>query len=186
MPRQSAASAANALSEYLSVAPVLSLGVVKEGFEFAGEDLGLSGLGAGDLSGLLQSHGVAELSFLPGCTTEELIAFLAAALSPPEEILEAGGLAAVMAGTGVQRVSISEVALTVAEDTMPAEDQDIAQFLRELVGLGQQFLGRRPDLLVLHGLGKHPDTLPVGQILLLDLPVEDQGVEGANLDAGTA
>ncbi len=139
MPRQSAASAANALSEYLSVAPVLSLGVVKEGFEFAGEDLGLSGLGAGDLSGLLQSHGVAELSFLPGCTTEELIAFLAAALSPPEEILEAGGLAAVMAGTGVQRVSISEVALTVAEDTMPAEDQDIDQFLRELASDSSAF-----------------------------------------------
>jgi hypothetical protein len=139
MPRQSAASASHALSEYLSVAPVLALEVVKEGFKFAGEDLGLSGLGAGDLSGLLQSHGVAELSFLPGCTTEELIAFLTATLSPPEEIREAGGLSAVMAGTGVQRVSISEVALTVAEGTMPTEDQDIDEFLRELASDSSAF-----------------------------------------------
>jgi hypothetical protein len=139
MPRQSAASAAHALTEYLATAPVLSLEVVKEGFRFAGEDLGLSGLGAGDLSGLLQSHGVAELSFVPGCTTEELIAFLTGTLGPPEEVREAGGLAMVMAAAGVERIRISEVALTVAEGAMPAEDQDVEQFLRDLASDSSAF-----------------------------------------------
>jgi hypothetical protein len=139
MPRQSAASAAHALTEYLATAPVLSLEVVKEGFRFAGEDLGLSGLGAGDLSGLLQSHGVAELSFLPGCATEELIAFLTGTLSPPEEVRDVGGLAAVMAATGVERIRISEVALTVAEGAVPAEDQDVEQFLRDLASDSSAF-----------------------------------------------
>ncbi|MBE0475902.1 MAG: HEAT repeat domain-containing protein [Coriobacteriia bacterium] len=132
MPRQSAEGAATALAAFLAGEPVLSLAVARDGLTRAGEAVAPGSTGTADFADLLRSHGIAEIDFLPGCSTEELLAFLTAVTRAPEELRAEGGLAAVMTAEGVEGVRVTDVALTVAEDVSPEEVGDVDEFLRQL------------------------------------------------------
>jgi hypothetical protein len=133
IPRQSVESAVWALEHFFeNGAPVLSLSVGREGFSAYGEPACRNLTGTEEFVDDLRSHGVAELNVSPGCDPPELLLFLCAVGRPAEELQAVGGLAAHLAGSGVESVRVADVRLTVLERVVPAADQDIDEFLREL------------------------------------------------------
>lgn len=132
MPKQAVALAAQSLDSWFAQFPVLSLALVREGFSFHGEPVALGAVGASDLADALKSHGVAELAIMPGCTGDELLTFLNYAMQSPEEIRDQGGLSTLLAANGVEAIRVTDVHLTVIEQTQLAPEGDIDEFLREL------------------------------------------------------
>lgn len=131
IPRESAASAVEALASLFDEVPVAAFEVVKGGFTFAGAPIERAA-SAADLADALQSHGIAEVAFVPGCDAESLMTFLAAVTRDPQEVRSEGGIGAILAAAGVESVSVSDVRLTVVDAPAPADEQDVDEFLREL------------------------------------------------------
>lgn len=131
IPQQSASTAVSALAHIFDTLPVLSFAITKGGFAFSGQGLEQATASA-DLAGILQQHGVAEVSFLPGCDAEQLVAFLGICVREPEDVRNEGGMGLMLARAGVQCVSISDVQLTVVDGPTVEETDDVDEFLREL------------------------------------------------------
>ncbi|MDO8847001.1 MAG: hypothetical protein Q7W51_01245 [Coriobacteriia bacterium] len=131
IPTQAMQTATDALAGVLEAQPTLPLVVAREGFSFRGAPVNTAG--AVDLANLLTSHGVAQVDFLPGCTTTELSAFMDVVLRDPAEVLAGGGAAAALAMAGAANIVVSEVVLTTVAAEMEAAG-DIDAFLRELAG----------------------------------------------------
>jgi hypothetical protein len=134
IPRESADKATRALERCLDEAPVLTLDVVRAGFRFGAEEIGVAGMGAADLSSALQSHGVAEVTFTQGCSAPELAGFLAVAIKPTEEVVSAGGFSALLVSSGVECIRVSDVKLTTVDGASMEVEGDVDDFLRELSG----------------------------------------------------
>ena len=132
IPHQSADAAVTALQSYLAGEPVLALAVVRDGFACGGEPVAVGMPSAADLADLLRSHGVAEVDFLAGCGTQELLGFLDVLGRAPEDVRASGGLAALVTAEAIENIRVTDVALTVAEETMPADVENVDEFLREL------------------------------------------------------
>jgi hypothetical protein len=132
IPKQSVESASASLAAFLEAEPVLSLSVARDGFSYAGEPLSANAPGVGDLADAMRAHGVAEVDFTPGCTTDELLAFLAAVMQKPEDLRDRGGLGATLAASGVEHIRTAEVSLTVIGlDEVPI-GADAEAFLQDL------------------------------------------------------
>jgi hypothetical protein len=135
IPRQAAEAAAGALATYLAAEPVLPFRIVRDGLAWGGTTVAPGAPGATELADALRDHDVAEVDFLPGVGVDELLAFLGAILVKPEEAQGRGGLAAMLAGAGVENVRIASVSLTVIDHLGLAGADDVADdFLRELAG----------------------------------------------------
>jgi hypothetical protein len=132
IPKQSVESASASLTAFLEAEPVLSLALARDGFSFAGASLSVNAPGVADLADALRAHGVAEVDFTPGCTADELLAFLAAVMEKPEDLREKGGLGATLTGGGVEHIRTAEVSLTVVGlDEVPI-GADAEAFLQDL------------------------------------------------------
>jgi len=133
IPRQSVQVAEDTLAEYFRDGDaIISLTVAREGFTLFGEPVGASITGARELADELRNHAVAELDITPGCSADELLAFLAVTIKSPEEVHAAGGLATMLVAAGVDSIRVVDVRLTVVEQVGPAQDQDVDEFLRSL------------------------------------------------------
>jgi hypothetical protein len=132
IPRQAVDSAAASLAGLLVSEPVLCLKVVRDGLAWAGTTVAPGAPGASDLADSLRDHGVAEVDFTPGVSSEDLLSFLAAVMEKPEDIRSRGGLAAVIQAAGVEAVRVAEVSLTVVDAFGSEMDTDTDGFLREL------------------------------------------------------
>jgi hypothetical protein len=132
IPRQSVESASASLTAFLEAEPVLSLSVARDGFSFAGQPLSAGAPGVADLADAMRAHGVAEVDFTPGCSTDELLAFLAAVTEKPDELRERGGLGAALTSSGVEHVRTSEVSLTVIGMDETPIGADAEAFLQDL------------------------------------------------------
>ncbi|MRR11629.1 hypothetical protein EG835_03980, partial [bacterium] len=132
MPQQAMEAAAGAIGEFLTSQPALPLVVARDGFTVHGQPVNC--MGSTDLSSLLVAHEIAEVDFLPGCTTQEIAAFLAVLMQDAAETRSAGGTAAAIALAGVENIVVSEVALTTVGPEMVQAEADIDSFLRELAG----------------------------------------------------
>lgn len=132
LPQQSMEAAAEALGQILASQPTLPLVVARDGFTHLGTVI--SSPGSQELADILTAHEVAEVDFLPGCSTGEIAIFLAIILRDPAEIREAGGAAAALSLSGVENIVLSEVALTTAAPEITYGEADIDAFLRELAG----------------------------------------------------
>lgn len=130
IPRQSAEAAVQSLAEALATADVVPLAVAREGFSCAGTPI--TSPGANDLADMLTSHSVAEVVFMPGVTAEDLVGFMSAVLRDADEVRVSGGIGAVLAGSGIESVRVSDVSLTVVEADALQPGEDIDEFLREL------------------------------------------------------
>lgn len=130
LPQQSMEAATQSLGQILAAQPTLPLVVAREGFTYRGTDI--NSPGSQELAAILTSHEIAEVDFLPGCSTGEIAIFLAIILREPAEIREAGGAAAAMSLSGVENIMVSEVALTTAAPDIAYGEADIDSFLREL------------------------------------------------------
>jgi hypothetical protein len=135
IPRQAAEAATAALATFLAAEPVLPFRVVRDGLAWGAATVAPGAPGATELADALRDHGVAEVDFLPGVGVDELLAFLGAILVKPEEAQSRGGLAAMLADAGVERVRVASVSLTVVDPFGLAGADDAAdEFLRELAG----------------------------------------------------
>ena len=132
IPRQAIDTAAAAISAYLELSPVLSLSVARDGFAWFGDPLGTGVPGVSDLADSLRELGVAELDVIPGCSAEELMAFLGVVMRTPEEVQAEGGVGAALASAGVESIRTTDVKLTVIEEVVPTADEDIDDFLQQL------------------------------------------------------
>jgi len=132
IPRQSVEAAVAALDTYFQSNQLLSLRVGRNGFERAGVQLSANSVTSSDLAALLREHGIAELDLLPGCTADELATFLATVMQPPGEIRARGGVATVLVTSGVESVRVTDVHLTVIEETTVEPEGDLDEFLRAL------------------------------------------------------
>lgn len=132
IPKQAVESASASLAAFLEAEPVLSLAVARDGFSFAGDALSVNAPGVADLADAMRAHGVAEVDFTPGCSTDELLAFLAAVMEKPEDLRERGGLGAALAASGVEHIRTADVSLTVIGlDEVPI-GADAEAFLQDL------------------------------------------------------
>lgn len=134
IPKQSVESASASMTAFLSAEPVLSLAVARDGFSFGGEAVSPNAPGVRDLADAMRCHGVAEVDFTPGCTTDELLAFLAAVMEKPDDLLARGGLGAVLLAAGIEHVRTAEVSLTVVNIDETPIGADAEAFLRDLAG----------------------------------------------------
>jgi HEAT repeat protein len=134
IPKQSVESASASLAAFLEAEPVLSLAVARDGFSYAGEPVSANAPGVGDLADAMRAHGVAEVDFTPGCSTDELLAFLAAVMEKPKDLRERGGLGATLTANGIEHIRTAEVSLTVIGlDEVPI-GADAEAFLQDLAG----------------------------------------------------
>jgi hypothetical protein len=131
IPRESAAAAAAVLQDVFDTLPVLSLGITRDGFSLADADLGRTAVAA-DLARMLQSHGVAEVSFSPGCDADDISRFLAIVVRDVEAVREEGGIGTAVASSGITCISVSDVQLTVVEGPLAEDGEDVDEFLRRL------------------------------------------------------
>jgi len=130
---QAATAVTNALEEYFrDGASVLSLSVAREGLTWCGHAVCANTMGVDELVGDLRAHGVAEIDVTPGCSADELLAFIAILSRDASEVLAEGGIAALTAAAGVECIRVTDVHLTVVEQIGPAPDEDIEEFLRQL------------------------------------------------------
>jgi hypothetical protein len=129
IPMQAMQSAADSLLSVLQLQPTLALVVTRDGFSFQGTPVNAAGVA--DLANLLTAHGVAQVDFMPGCSSGELSAFIGVILRDAAEVLADGGVAAALAIAGVANIVVSEVVLTTVVAEI-AEAEDIDAFLREL------------------------------------------------------
>ena len=134
IPRETVSTAIIALEQFFAAGfPVLSLSLARDGFAFAGEPIAAAVQGAGELASELRGHGVAELDFEPGVTAEEVLAFLAVSARNAGDVRSEGGLGTIVTAGGVEHVRVVDVQLTVIDISIPEDNADYAEFLRELV-----------------------------------------------------
>ncbi len=132
-PWKAAEAAVTALQEFFATGEqVLSLAVTRDGFASHGQDVAAGLMGGADLSAELRAHGIAELDFLPGCTPDEMVAFLGVIGEDPAVVRGRGGVSAAVLEAKVESIRVVDVQLTVVERIGPAADEDIDEFLREL------------------------------------------------------
>lgn len=129
IPLAATRSAVDAIDAALASEPALPLVVAQDGFTLYGAPVLVPG--ADDIAHMLTAHGVADVTFQPGCTAEELTGFLGVLLQDPDALQSNGGITAALSRAGVGAIHVSEVMLTalVGEETA-AEDLD--DFLRTL------------------------------------------------------
>lgn len=133
IPLQSVQGALDALDQFFGGGDSeLVLSVTREGFSFEGEPLP-STLGASDLIGRMQDHGVAQLSIVPGCTGDEILEFLTLLDRLPEQIRSEGGVGVAMTGADLDHLQVVEVQLHAVDHLGPAPEEDVDEFLRDLV-----------------------------------------------------
>jgi len=132
IPQQTIAAAVAALEEYLREEPVVSLRVGRTGFESRGSELSVGVAGVADLAATLREHGIAELDVLPGCSATDLSAFLDTVVLTPDEVRAAGGIGTALLTAGVESIRVTDVHLTVIEETEYEPDGDMDEFLRAL------------------------------------------------------
>lgn len=132
IPRQSVDSATAALTAFLGAHPVLSLTVARQGFGWCGQELGIGMVGVSDLADALRDHGVAEIDFMPGASSTDLMSFLDMVSKDPKAVREAGGFAALLSAAGIESVRAVDVALTVLDLSALPEDGVDDAFLQEL------------------------------------------------------
>lgn len=132
IPRQAADGATAALAGWFESETVLPLAIGRDGLTYRGETVAPSSPGASDLAAALRSHGVAEIDFTPGCSTEDLVTFLSLVMGDPEQTRVGGGLAALLASAGVETIRATDVHLTVLEDEAVTPDSDVDEFFRQL------------------------------------------------------
>lgn len=134
IPRQTVEAAASSLDSFFSErgAPVLVLDVVRDGLECHGCPVGGAGGGA-ELADRLRDLGAAELSILAGCSSDELLGFLDIVNRDPEQLRAGGGLCASLAAAGIEAIRATDVHLTVVEQIAPSPEQDVDEFLRQLI-----------------------------------------------------
>lgn len=132
MPQQAMQAASTALAEVMTSMPALQLVVARDGFTLRGQPVNCAG--STDLSGLLTAHQIAEVDFLPGCTTTEISWFLTVLMQDPAQTRASGGTAAAIALAGAENIVVSEVALTTVGPDIVHAEADIDSFLRELAG----------------------------------------------------
>ncbi len=134
IPRESVSSALVALDEFFETGEqLLSLSVKRDGFAWRGETVATGVTGVGELIDGLRGHGVAEIDFVPGVSADELLTFLAELDRNPDEVRSEGGLALAITARGVDSIRVTDVQLTVVEQVGPADDQDVDEFLRQLI-----------------------------------------------------
>ena len=129
IPLAAIQSTVDALDAALGSEPALPLVVAEDGFTLYGTVV--SPPGAGDMARMLTAHGVADVTFLPGCTAEELTGFLDALLKDPDTLESGGGITAALSLSGVRSIHLSEVVLTTLLDEEEAAE-DLDDFLRTL------------------------------------------------------
>jgi len=133
IPRESIATALDALSEYFVTGQVdLVLSVSRDGLVWQGEVLHASSASMSELVQELQDHTVAKVEIDPGVTEDELIAFLSAVGRAPEDVRAEGGLNAILSAAGAQAVRVTDVQLTTVEQVIEFDGEDIDEFLRQL------------------------------------------------------
>lgn len=132
IPRQAVETAGQVLTTRLAGELALTFKVVRDGLAFGDVTVAPGAPGAADLAAALSDHGIADVTFTPGVTGEELIAFLTAALAKPEEVRARGGLASALEAAGVGNIRVTAVVLTVTDDAMDAYE-DVDAFLLDLV-----------------------------------------------------
>lgn len=132
IPQQSIDRAHVAIERFLSSSDILTLTVARDGLEYRGEPVSNGVPGVTDITAALRSHDIAEISFLPGCSTSELIALLALLMKEADEVRSQGGLAGALVASGSSNIRVSEVRLQVAEEAVAQTGADEAEFLRAL------------------------------------------------------
>jgi hypothetical protein len=132
MPKQAVDAMLAPLSEFLTTEPSMVLSLARNGFTSKGEAIGKNIPGAADLSDHLRTLGIADIEFVEGVGSSELLAFLALILSPPEAIQSAGGLASALATAGASSIKVTGVSLVVSDSPDTPGDQDVDEFLRGL------------------------------------------------------
>ncbi|MDZ4168363.1 MAG: hypothetical protein U1E26_01730 [Coriobacteriia bacterium] len=133
IPLQSIDAASEALNGFFAEGhQLLSLAVSRDGFVWRATPVGAAALGTSDLVSELRDHGVAEFTITPGFEASDLMGFLGLSGQSPEQVLAEGGFSQALASGGITAITVSEVQLTVVEQVMPGEDEDIEDFLREL------------------------------------------------------
>jgi len=132
IPQQSIDRAHLAIERFLTGANILSLTVARDGLEYRSEPVSGGVPGVTDITAALRSHDIAEISFLPGCMSDELVALLSLLLSDPADVRSQGGLASALVISGSSNIRVSEVRLQVAEETPIQSDADEVEFLKAL------------------------------------------------------
>jgi hypothetical protein len=130
---QDVVGTANAtLREYLALEPRLTFTVTRDGLVRKGTDISQPAHAAPDLSDRLRDHGVAEVTFLEGLTSDEIVALLEALDTKPGDLAVPDDIGSTLANAGIQHVRTVAVALIVggtdAGAAVVADD-----FLRDLV-----------------------------------------------------
>jgi hypothetical protein len=133
IPRQAVDTAMASLSSFLEQEQALPLNVAREGFTCRGTAIGTTASSGSDLAEMLRSHGVAEVVFLPGCTSDDLLNFLGVIMRAPEAIRAEGGATAALSAAGTSGIRVVTVSLSVsAVPDMSAEADGVDEFFREL------------------------------------------------------
>ena len=125
IPLQSVAAVKDALTTYFELgADPLIIALARDGFSVEGALVGSNLPGARDLSDELRAHGVAEVGVASQITGEELLTFLSVIARPVDQVLAAGGVAALASEGGVEHLRIAEVRLAVVEQGLDDEEAD--------------------------------------------------------------
>ena len=132
IPKQAVETAATAFAEYFVQNQVLTLRIARDGFEWYGNAVAPGATGVADLAGELKEHGIAEMDVLPGCSGDDLIAFLTLVGKDVDEVRGAGGVGALLVSQGVDTIRVTDIHLTVLEETVLEPEGDIEEFLRTL------------------------------------------------------
>jgi hypothetical protein len=173
IPRESVESARVALTGALAGRPVLAFCVGRAGLTFEGETLAAGGAGGSSIADDLRAHAVAEIAFLPGCSTEDLLGFLGGVMSEPEKMRSSGGLGAHLARAGIENVRVAAVDLVVVGEDDFVPDADAEAFLRELGGdVGKlntwiSAMARRESAVLSEGLADLADAAGPGGLTAL-------------------
>jgi len=100
--------------------PVLTIGVTRGGFQVDGRPVGAENRQLAGMAADLFLRRIQQFGFGPGVETEDLAAFLRAAVADPKVLLEQGGPAKVLASQGISRIQVSELDYRRIEATKPA------------------------------------------------------------------
>lgn len=132
IPRQSVETLLGTLETRLQTSPALTFELARDGFTVAGTAVGAGVPGARDISDQLRAHGAADVTFAQSVDTDQLLKFLTTILAPPEQTRGDGGLASALAAAGVRSVTVSGVHLTLSDQAVPGEGEDVDEFLKGL------------------------------------------------------
>ncbi len=134
IPRESIASALDALSEYFVTGQTdLVLAVSREGLVWHGEPLHAPSVSMSDFVQELRDHAVAKFQIDPEVTGDELIGFMTVVGRSPDDVRSQGGVGALLNASGIHGVRVTEIQLTAVEQGDVLDVDDVDEFLRQLV-----------------------------------------------------